>query len=140
MEEKPNIDYETPFWAGDAEKLVTVATYGSSTDAQPLRIALEEAGIDVFMVDENMATAIGGPAFGWVKVQVPESEAASAKELALHHAPAAKTPENPALKQSTCLACGAEMPDDSDTCPRCGWTFNVPEDGDGETPGDESPG
>ena len=129
MDTNDKLDYETPVWAGDTEKLVTVATFSSSTEAAPLRVALEDAGISTFITDENMATAIGGPAFGWVRVQVPESQAEAAKQIAKEHQPVKpeREEERELEKPTKCLACGAEMPEESDTCPKCGWTFNVTE-------------
>ena len=29
-------------------------------------------------------------------------------------------------RPTKCLSCGAEMPEDADVCPKCGWTYNQP--------------
>jgi hypothetical protein len=127
MDENEKLDYFTPPRPGQ-EKLVTIATFQTGSDAQPLRIALEEAGIPVFVADDNVVTALSlGPALGYVKVQVPASEVEAAAEIATQHVPAPGAPETDdgVDRPTKCLACGAEMPEDSDTCPKCGWTFNV---------------
>ncbi len=110
------------------DDLVTLTTFQSASDAEPLRIALEENGIQAFVADGNTVTAnwLWGPALGYVKVQVPSSQADAAREIMSQHVPASEGMD-PDDRPATCLACGTPMPGDTDTCPKCGWSFNAPE-------------
>ena len=63
-----------------AERLVVLATFSRSTDAQCLRVALENAGIRAAVVNEQSTTLMGATWFGptsafWVEVLVFESDA-----------------------------------------------------------------
>src|SRR5438309_2763114 len=114
------------------DEFVTLSSFQTASAAQPLRIALEDAGIPVFVADDNAVTVnwLWGPALGYVKVQVPKSQAGAALEIAKQHVPAARGAEEE--KPSVCLSCGAEMPEDAEVCPKCGWTFNTEEEVDQE--------
>lgn len=133
--EAPTSDFANGAATGD--DLVTVSTFQTASAAQPLRIALEEAGIPVFVADDNTVTVnwLWGPALGYVKVQVPRVFGASAVEVAKQHVPVASDNADKTTDEdrpTTCLACGADMPADSDVCPKCGWTFNVPDEDEAE--------
>ena len=62
-----------------SDKLVTVATFGTPTEAALVRNQLEDQGIRVFLADEatvGMAWILG-TAVGGVKLQVVEHDAES---------------------------------------------------------------
>ncbi len=63
--------------------LVTVLTAFNPADAQLARSRLEAAGFHPFVANENAALSIEGYAItvGGIRVQVPEVEAADAKEF-----------------------------------------------------------
>jgi len=63
--------------------LVTVYTSFSPAEAQLVRSRLEAAEFDVFMANELSALSMDGysMAVGGVRVQVPEDQAAEAREL-----------------------------------------------------------
>jgi hypothetical protein len=62
---------------------VTVLTAFNPADAQLARSRLEAAGFHPFVANENAALSIEGYALavGGIRVQVPEAEAADAKEF-----------------------------------------------------------
>lgn len=61
---------------------VTVITTGNLTDAQLLCSRLEAAGFHPFVANENTASWLAGySVLANVQVQVPEAEAADAKEF-----------------------------------------------------------
>ena len=66
-----------------AMDFVTVLTAFNPADAQLARSRLEAAGFHPFVANENAALSIEGYALavGGIRVQVPEAEAADAKEF-----------------------------------------------------------
>lgn len=60
-----------------ADRLVTIATFDAPTQAQIARGALEDAGIDAVLTDENTVTLFWSlsNAVGGIKVQVREADA-----------------------------------------------------------------
>lgn len=89
------------------DDLEIIATFNVVPDAAPLRSALESAGFDVFLVDENMSNV--DPAL-WVvvqgvKVAVPRSQAEEAREFlaAADRGELAQSPET-AIQ---CPSCGS---------------------------------
>jgi ribosomal protein L40E len=139
MNPDDKLDYETPR-PSSPEDFVTLATFQTDSEAQPLRIALEENGIPVFIADDNAVTVnwLWGPALGYVKVQVPKAQAEAALEIARQHVPATKA-EKELERPDVCLSCGAAMPEDGDRCPKCGWTFNTAEEDDESEASEDEP-
>lgn len=124
-----------------SNELVTLATYRSAPKADLARALLAEEGIQAFVADATAVTAdwFLGNAVGYVKLEVPASQADAALELLRRHPQLLDTgpPTAPDEDGTTkCLACGAEMPDDDDdVCPACGWTYDAaPDDA---APGDD---
>jgi hypothetical protein len=65
-----------------SSRLVTIATYGVTSEALGPRLRLQAEGISVFLDGERMGTiAIHQVATGGVKLQVPEDQAAEARIL-----------------------------------------------------------
>jgi len=64
-------------------ELVTILTAFNPADAQLARSRLEAAGFHPFVANENAALSMDGYALavGGILVQVPESEAADAREF-----------------------------------------------------------
>jgi hypothetical protein len=73
LERQPNLNMD----------LVTVFTAFNPADAQLARSRLEAAGFHPFVANENAALSMDGYALavGGILVQVPEAEAADAKEF-----------------------------------------------------------
>ena len=70
------------------QDLVTVATYRFVLPAEVARLALEQQGILVFVMDSNVVTTdfFLGNAVGYIKLQVPRSQADLAVAI-LHKQP-----------------------------------------------------
>jgi hypothetical protein len=69
-------------------KLITIFTAFNLAETQLLRARLEAAGFHPFLANENVSSWLGGFSTATtIRVQVPENEAADAKEFL--NAPAA---------------------------------------------------
>lgn len=113
------------------DDLATIASYTTAYEAHIAKACLEEAGIHVFLQDVEtvglqweLSNVIGG-----VKLQVPADDAQRATDILNQNKPQQfpsmpnpYAPQEPETCQ--CLSCGYNMPDDVDTCPKCGWTFH----------------
>ena len=62
------------------EKLVTIATYANSVEANLAKIKLASEDIDCFLAGEH-AVAVYSGAFGEIKLQVKQSDVARAMEV-----------------------------------------------------------
>ncbi len=62
---------------------VTVATFFSHAEALLARTRLESSGIECFLKDEhlNRIHALAAPAIGGIKLQVPDADAAQARDI-----------------------------------------------------------
>lgn len=78
-------------------KRLTVATLFNPADAQLVRSRLEVAGFHPEVLHELSALSMDGYALcaGGIRVQVPEEEAAEAKEFLEHSKPVEGAPEAP---------------------------------------------
>src|SRR3979409_699424 len=99
------------------DDFVTLMTCSVASEAEAVRLLLENDGIKTFIVDANIVTAnwFLGPAVGYVKVQVARSRAEEAMEILRRHprsAPA--TIDDTDDRPAACLACGSAMPEDAD--------------------------
>ncbi len=83
--------------------MITVATVNSLQEADAVRVRLEASGIAVFLPDEFLCASVvaGAGAFGGVRIQVDEADAARARELLVDlEAPAG-------AKTFRCPTCGS---------------------------------
>jgi hypothetical protein len=123
----------------EAQELATVGRYFSPVEAHAHRMALEEAGIKAWVLDEDLGTMYGvGVA---PRLQVRSADQAMAREvLDSAPAPASAFPADPA---ATCPACGSKevtpgdpVPDSpapqakprrsgQNNCGSCGHTWSV---------------
>lgn len=64
-------------------ELETIATTYEVFEAEFLRSHLEAKGFEVYLADNNIVGALNllAPAVGGIKIRVPESEAAEAREF-----------------------------------------------------------
>jgi hypothetical protein len=114
-----------------ADDLVTIKTCLTIAEAESARLGLELEGIDATIADANIVTAdwFLGNAVGYIKINVPTSQVERALEVLARHQRAAGPEGSPSDEmEDLCLGCGAEMPDEDDTCLACGWTYGPPEE------------
>lgn len=116
------------------DRFVTVATFSFAAEADFMRRLLEDAGITVYLADDNLiamdwflSNAVGG-----VKVQVAAKDAAQATAL-IHQHESVRKHKDPAIVQFPCESCGRhlEFPGERrggvETCRYCGSYVDVPE-------------
>jgi hypothetical protein len=121
------------------DDFVTIATLFSVSEAEPLRLALEAAGISVLATDETIGEVLASNMVGGIKLQVPAAEAERAAEvLAELRTKSESLPggeddsEDDDGVSLKCAKCGADIwfPSDSrgevETCPECGSQVDVP--------------
>lgn len=109
-----------------SDDLVTIATYSTAQAAETAKWALDQEGIQSFVIDGNVVAMdwLLGNAVGNVKLQVAESQVEAAAAVLRAHPGLLDQPAiEPPPDDNTCLACGRLMPEDADQCPACGWTF-----------------
>lgn len=101
---------------------VTLMTFMTDPEAEVKRLPLEAAGIKTYITDAEIVTWewLLGNAVGAIKLQVARDDAERAMAILKQLEP---VPGAPAKQDNQCLACGAILPDDSDTCPKCGWSY-----------------
>ncbi len=107
-------------------RLVTVATYSTTLEAQAAQAMLEASGVRTFLESAEFVAAVWhmGAAVGNVRLQVAEVDAAAARELLAEpviasHAEGAETTEATAVR---CGDCGLVYDIELTECPACGWT------------------
>ena len=111
--------------------------------AHAIRMALENAGIDVRIEGELLQGDVGEIPLGWdtlPRILVNALQLNAAREIAerfdaraVAHPSADETEETD--NGTRCLACGREMDETETTCASCGWTFLTSaaiDPGDGE--------
>lgn len=100
---------------------VTLMTFVNIAEAEVKRLPLEEAGIKTYLTDAEIVAMdwLLGNAVGEIKLQVARADAQKATEI-LKSIPPFKAEHVP---DNVCLACNAPMPIDSDSCLKCGWTY-----------------
>ncbi len=96
--------------------------------AHAIRMALEEAGVDVRIEGELLQSAVGEIPLGWdtlPRILVDSSQLKIAREIVdrLDARSTAEPTEGETDEGTRCLACGCEMADTETTCASCGWTF-----------------
>ena len=105
-----------------AEELVTIKTFAFLPQAEVAKLHLDEAGIQAFVADAETGHMLVANTVGFVKLQVPESQAEAA--LAVLSQRTYDADETGGLSEETrCLSCGTTMSADQSTCPKCGWSY-----------------
>lgn len=106
---------------------ITIDSFDHLLQAEMLLLRLTQEGLDARLADHHivamewlMANAIGG-----IKVQVPESQAEQASEIAATMRLRNKESKHnqAAIDDDACLSCGHTMPDSADSCEQCGWSY-----------------
>lgn len=110
-----------------ALKFVEAYRAAHPIQAHALRLALEEAGIQVIIENEALQGAIGDVPPGWSsapRLMVEESQLTAARDVIRQIDHDTQIKPDLALPDSTCcLACGSIMAEVESTCPNCGWTY-----------------
>ncbi len=118
------------------DELVTIATFDVAGKAETIKLLLEQEGFEVFIADDNLATAnwfLSG-AVGGVKLQVRESDApraASFVEETRKHMSQEKN--NKPDVSFACEDCGGALTFPGkrrggvETCKHCGSFVDVPD-------------
>ena len=120
------------------DDLVTVATSQNAIHAESIRLLLSQEGIKSFAADENLVNTnwFLSLAVGYIKIQVLRSQADAAIAILKEHpqstgTPAIETDEDES--GAKCLSCGKLVPQDTDVCPACGWSYEgLEEEPEGE--------
>lgn len=101
---------------------VTLMTFLTAAEAEVKRLPLEAEGIKTYITDAEIVTWewLLGNAVGEIKLQVAREDAERAIAILKRDTPC---PSAPPKHDNQCLACGAVIPDDTDTCPKCGWSY-----------------
>jgi Putative prokaryotic signal transducing protein len=130
--------FSFPTWRQSmSDDFVTVCTSQFASEAESVKLLLEQEGIETFIADANLVNTnwFLGPAVGYIKVQVPRSQEAAALEILREHPMATGTPGETDAP-AKCLACGAPMAEDAERCAACGWTFETESNADEDGPQD----
>lgn len=113
---------------------VTIATFATLPEAEAARLRIETDGIPAMVVDAEIVNMdwLLGNAVGYIKLQVPSSQAVAAMAVldqiaAERRERLERSDEHGDEAEPTCLACGAAMPEDAERCPSCDWSWT---DGD----------
>jgi membrane protease YdiL (CAAX protease family) len=130
------LEIDTDF--DDLDKLVTIATYNTPSQAEVARLILEEEGIKTFLADDNLvgmnwflSNAVGG-----AKLQVAASEAERAKDILKTAQPASAKTDPDITGVSIAFLCQncrkiidftPERHGCVEVCPNCGKYVDVPE-------------
>lgn len=109
------------------EKFVTVGGFQFAPEAEAARLCLEAEGIRAFIIDAEIVSMdwLVGNAVGYIKLQVPQSQAEQAMALLRQVSPRSRTESNAAgaSTDGVCLACGEKLPESEPACAACGWSY-----------------
>lgn len=115
------------------DPFVTVEQFEFLPEAQAVRMHMGSEGFQAQLLDaETVSTdwALGN-AIGYIKLQVPRSQADAALAILENLRTLKKSrreAEAEELETTRCLSCNAELQPDQTTCPTCGWSYAA--DGD----------
>jgi hypothetical protein len=105
-----------------SDELVTIASYEFVAQAEIAQMFLRENGIDAFLRDQSIIAMdwLLGNAIGYVKLQVPQSQIETARELlAAFKEDSAGNNKDGSPPSRVCSSCGLALGDITDTCPAC---------------------
>ena len=99
------------------DRLVTLTSFLNSGEAHLARVALETAGIDCMLADENINVIypLYGQAFGGIKLMVRESDVEAAAKALRAAAPEAFAEEPPGERR--------KLESEAPACPECESNF-----------------
>jgi hypothetical protein len=125
-----------------ADDLVTVAQYQFLAEAEAARMRVGAEGISAFLSDAETLNAnwLLGNAIGYIKLQVPRSQAEAAQAVLREmRGPSGDEKDASAAgpEMDRCLACGATLHRGTPACSECGWSYA---DGENDSPRQDSAG
>jgi len=94
--------------------------------AHLIRNLLEDEGYKVLVENEYLQGISGEIPGGWAtcpRVLVEASQALAARAFLERSLVEESSDEEAGVEEGCCLACGAELPDDEERCPACGWSY-----------------
>jgi putative signal transducing protein len=107
-----------------------VEVYRTTTGAQAhlLRNLLDDAGIEAQVENDLLQGVAGEIPLGWAtapRVLVPAHQQAEARAVIERFRTSPPPPQRARSVEdgTSCLACGAAIPEDADSCPRCRWSY-----------------
>ena len=105
-------------------RLVTIATYDKTTEADVAKVYLEFSGISVYLIDYHMVGLdwLRASALGGIKLQVSEKDVDYAMSM-LDKLPRNRQIEGIESIGECCLSCGCTISTEEDTCSNCGWSY-----------------
>lgn len=104
------------------DELITIASYEFVAEAEIAQMVLRENGVDAFLRDQSIIAMdwLLGNAIGYVKLQVPESQAERAVELlAALKQESAGNDETGSAGSCVCPTYGLVLGNHADRCPAC---------------------
>ncbi|MEZ6056606.1 MAG: hypothetical protein R3C01_07865 [Planctomycetaceae bacterium] len=108
------------------ETLVVVHRSLYLTDADVIRLELEDAGIPSWLADVNTVQMdwLLGNAIGNIKVQVASRDAVAARAIVEEFERKRRiAAANHETGDESCLSCGQPLSSSVDICPHCGWSY-----------------
>ena len=122
------------------QKLVTVEQFDNPHRADMAKLALEEAGIGVYLENRLIVETdwLLSLAIGSIRLQVNAEHQERAQEILATIKPWSIDDEPDAsFEDVSCLNCGAAMPEHLDVCSECGWSYSAADSPD--EPANEAP-
>ena len=104
------------------DELITIGSYEFVAEAEIAQMFLRENGVNAFLRDQNIIAMdwLLGNAIGYVKLQVPQSQIETARELlAAFKEDSAGDDEEGSARSRVCSSCGLVLGDVTEICPAC---------------------
>ena len=113
--------------ASNDPRFVEIYRPRTAGKAHLIRNLLEEEGFTVLVENEYLQGISGEIPGGWAtcpRILVEASRALEARAFLERSLVEESSDEEDAeADEGRCLACGAELPEDAERCPACGWSY-----------------
>ena len=104
------------------DELVTIGSYEFVAEAEVAQMFLRENGVNAFLRDQSIIAMdwLLGNAIGYVKLQVPQSQFETARELlATLTEDSTADGEGTSVRSRVCSSCGLALDGVTEICPAC---------------------
>jgi hypothetical protein len=104
------------------DELVTIGSYEFVAEAEVAQMFLRENGVNTFLRDQSIIAMdwLLGNAIGYVKLQVPQSQFETARELlATLTEGSTSDGEGTSVRSRVCSSCGLVLDGVTEICPAC---------------------
>jgi hypothetical protein len=104
------------------DELVTIGSYEFVAEAEVAQMFLRENGVNAFLRDQSIIAMdwLLGNAIGYVKLQVPQSQFETARELlATLTEDSTGDGEGTSVRSRVCSSCGLVLDSVTEICPAC---------------------